>query len=368
MKKTLFVLFAVLLASFLATCDLLNPPDTDDDLPGSTEDGMVRLSINVAGTSRALTTDLARANADYYEVVFQFGSRFYQAEWDHDTGHTEITIPVANYAPGAGNDAVLFAGKDNGSGDYTLLGIGAITSTTDENNSVYSGANIQHGTKAVTFTLTALTNDVNINNGHHLSRPSTFQILGPTSPINYSTVNASPNSIGTASGGSVSGCPVFSVPRSLTLPNADNPSARPPYNNDDYLVGQYMVKCGDKLAAVKLYENDYTVKTPTDSYDIFDNGDGLTGVVGVPIKPALNQALTVEGFVFYIDFSGASNAAGHCLISIDAPVYAFSLTRKTGRVLIWHIRGGTHNDKADGSISEQSAEGSLGGAVLLAVE
>jgi hypothetical protein len=378
MKKTLFALFAVLLASFLATCDLLEPPpDVGGGLPDSTEDGMVRLAINVADgeAGRSLTLAQAKDKVNYYEVVFYDGTNYYETKWS--TGKGVITIPTGEYTNVAdgpkGEGAVLFAGHYDDV-DYTLLAVGIISGIDGERLGPSDPALITSETDSVTFTLTALKNNVSNVTGDE-QNPSTFQLLGPTSSINYSTAtgNPSPHPIGVASGGLVSGYPTFFVPaRSTAFPN---PPVDTTVDTSSYIVGQYKVKCGDNnanFAGVIL--GGYTVKSPTGPYDIFSIGDGLglTEVEGVPRKPAVNEKLTSGEFVFYIDVSKAPSDTpdtGYCLISIDASVYALTdeaivqYPDQKASTITWHIRGGTENAKADGGISE----GSPGGAIILGV-
>jgi len=387
MKKALFALLAVPLVLLpvilLAACDLFERP-----LSTGSGQAMARLSINPGSrsTSRALTTDLAIENADYYEVVFHApNGLFYQAEWDDD-GTGWIAIPVGDYTGVADGEtctdgiekagAVMFAGKRvkiNDEYDYTLLAIGVISSVEDVDTTINSSSpyEIKTSTKSVTFTLHALENDVNDTNGTSGTGASTFQILAPTS---FSTND------GTKAITKESGYPVFSVP--AIAYTEDNTSVRPAYDTSgsDFITGLYKVNCGDDnslFKGVKL-KGDWEVSSPKDAYTIFTANDGLTGVVGVPMKPDADAVLDDGEFVFYINL-GSSPGTGYCKIFIDVPVNALSATAKhadpnnSGSSTIeWHIRGGIDNTNLDEGILVETAlgsgkYGSTGGAVILKI-
>jgi len=362
MKKTLFALFAVPLvlmsALLLAACDLyVLSPNT------GAGQSMARLSINLGGggTSRALTTELAKDAVDYYEVVFKAPNGvFYQAEWGKDeTGF--ITIPVGNYdgVPNGPNDAgaVMFAGKKTGN-DHTLLAIGVISSVKEYDKPDSPGAIIKSTTESVTFTLTALKNDVNDTNG---STPgaSTFQILAPSGYSTYSGNNTIDKEIGFE-------YPVFSIP---SIVWTDDSISRPNYDvsGDGFITGSYKVICGNGntlFTAVKL-NGDWNVFLPGGSYTVLGISGLTTGVTGMPRKPAGGATLTDGEFVFHINL-GSTPITGYCKIYIDVPVNALSATSNAGPTIVWHIRGGTDNTAPDEGINV-SPKGSTGGAVILKI-
>jgi hypothetical protein len=328
MKKTLFALFAVLLASFLATCDLLEPPP-EKAPPDSTEDGMVRLTVNVAGVSRALTTSNAQAAGavNYYEVVFKSGTNFYQTEFASGTSGT-ITIPFGNYPTAA--DAVMFAGNKVGN-DYTLLAVGVITAVTPG-----PGTAINASTTGVTFTLSALKNNVNY------TATSTFQIMGPT---NYDTASMGTKQV---TDNSVT-YPVFPIPQA-GFSNADTTFT----NTAGNIVAKYSLTIPNNDAVILEASNWTATPTP---YTAGGNETGTTveiteDIITYPINTALpNQCV----FTFLVDVGSGSGAVdGLCAVSIDAPVYALSTTAITTwgspptLTLVWHIRGGIDDSIPDG--------------------
>jgi len=401
MKRTLFALFAVLLALSLTTCDLLELPlNTDDDSPDSTEDGrsMARLAINVVkgGTGRALTTDLAQADVDYYEVVFKtYGGEYYQVEFDknaNDVART-IEIPPGDYT-GAEN-AVMFAGIDV-SGAKVLLAIGIISrigDPTDDHQIDPSNqsdrASINLNTTSVTFTLTALKNKVggDITNNEYTAATSTFEILGPTSA----------NSFGSSTGGSqydtvragiektTSGPPYYPV---FPIP----PHGYPNTNNTDFtttdgnIIGAYSVTIPHDTAV--MLQADWTAATAAytagGSEVGVDIGTTNLHLLAKPTNSALDPTCV---FTFIVDVNSLLTD-GLCAVSINAPVSALTTygnVKKAGtspkyrgdasdKTLTWNIRGGTDNDEPDGASVETSpgsgefvASPSSGGAVILSV-
>jgi hypothetical protein len=332
MKKALFVLFAVLLASFLATCDLLELPP-EEVPPGSTEDGMVRLTIDVGGvgTSRALIDTYAQSDADYYEVVFKFGSKLYQKAFENgdSVGDRTIIIPIADYAASE-NDAIMFAGIKTGK---ILLGVGEILAV-DGNTSTKK---ITGTTSSVTFTLSALENNVN-----DIPANSTFQIMSPNS---YKTSEA-----GTIPTVNDPGPPSVNYPVFLIPPAGYN-------DPSEDIVAEYSVDIPTRGDAVIL-QDDWTATDITTTVTSLP-GTAVTGTVSCTrVTPATGSAgtalvndpntSTFATFTFAIDVS-ACTADGLCAIAIDVPVCALSSTASfaTGSRVVWHIMGGTDSTTPD---------------------
>jgi hypothetical protein len=378
MKKTLLVLFAVLLVLSLAACDfLILPPDAGDGgsrYPNA-NDGMVCLTIGAGGggTSRALDYTLAEIDADYFEVVFKYGSDYYQAEWGIGNTSANITIPTGNYDGLSGNDAVLFAGRriDDGEDvEYVLLGVGVLKGTDD---SGYTSKEIKPQTTDVIFSMTALKNKVNDD-----PTTSTFQIIGPTNLINSNNyVTATSTFTPRIDTVTVSGSPNFKYPK-FRIPGVDSGSIV--YTDPlDPIKAEYSVTIpnNDKV----ILQDDWSVSLVTTASLPGTAASGTilfyeTSPVSTPVGPALDN---IQKFTFEIDLAGVTN--GLCAFSIDVPVCAFTkaggIKKKESyaggpldKTQIWHIRGGIENDKLDGAMEETSpgvfvnSPGS-GGAVLL---
>jgi hypothetical protein len=351
MKKPLFALLALLLASFLVTCDLLEPfPDTDDTPPGSTGDGMARLAIKVGDTNRALTIERAKLDVDYYEVVFKKESSYYQTAWakSSGTGGT-ITIPTGNYANA--EDAVVFAGKrveiGNDEYDYILLAVGVISSTVTGGNT-FGNAVIKFNTTSVTFTLTPLKNDVSDVNVDY-----TFKITGPTyygdQHWNYATKGTYKQN----------GFPVFPIPGVAS-------GFASGYQNPGTTAGDIAAGYGVDVPhnAAVILQAAWSANPAT---LIEWPGSQATGTVSYnetakTLGIALDATCT---FDFKIDVSAVTDN-GLCAVLIDAPVRALSSTvdsyvnPEAKGPILWHIRGGTDKTAADNGTGN-------GAAVVLAV-
>jgi len=150
MKKTYFAAaavaaIAVLLAVLIAGCDGIGaPPEV-----GKVERHPDGLLISFRGSNgRALTKEIAAAGADYFEVLFDNGSRKVRTSWGN--GATGRIIPGnANYdnsatgniasVPGTDPDdirgkAYIFAGRNG-----TLLGVGVLIAVNNNDGTVGDG-------------------------------------------------------------------------------------------------------------------------------------------------------------------------------------------------------------------------------------
>jgi len=352
MKKTVFALFAVLLVLSLATCDLLEVPQAAKSV---NEDGQVMKTITIkvegVGVPRALNktnaTTAGPGAADYYEVVFKSGTKYYEVAWDDTDGSATITIPIANYA-NTGNDAILFAGLKS---NKTLLGVGTI-STTVGGAGAGSNSNVTAATTGVTFTVTALTNGIS-----NIAASSTFKITGPTNDVvhgrNYAT---------TATGNT----PAIAVGPIFPIPGVESGTA---YSNPTSAAG------GDITA-------EYSVTIPHNSGVILQGAwsatpvtlgswpeTAATGTVAyVPTAKTTGSALDATTvFAFEINVSSVT-VNGVCAFNILAPVRALSNTatyENTSDVanqtpFEWNIRGGTDPNTADDGTTGNGAAVILG--------
>jgi len=108
-----------------------------------TEDGqrLVTLKVNTGGTAggRSLTNALVKEKANYMEVIFKRGIKFYRA-----TGSVfeqlSITIPAGEYTT---SEAIMLIGRVS---DKTLLATGALS----------AGVNVQTNNQEITFLVAIL--------------------------------------------------------------------------------------------------------------------------------------------------------------------------------------------------------------------
>ena len=141
MKKTIITaLIALLVVLAFAACDgIINESRAEKASYTYTEDGqkMVNVKIRTGGTSRALTDELAKASANYMEVIFKGSGTKEDARYFRTEGlfksTLSINIPAIKYDE---NNAILLVGRRNSAGDdLTLLATGYTTdnaSTTTE--------------------------------------------------------------------------------------------------------------------------------------------------------------------------------------------------------------------------------------------
>jgi len=366
MKKILFALFAILLSSFLATCDLFQlPPKADDALPGLTENErpMASLTINFEGTSRALINTDAPANANFYEVVFKDPNPgnpddYYVKSFDLTAASTPalrtITIPAGDYT--GSTKAVLFAGHYDGA-DYILLGIGIIDVIDTYQLALrptHTGtAYLDSGSHSVTFKITALTSAVTAAQTN-----SSFKILGPTSDTgtskDFSTGDTGNNPTITVGGIEY---PIFPIPP-MNYANVGTNFL----NETENMIGQYTVDLTTHSAAVKLDASGWTVTagpflgtSPTYTTGggaapiMTVNGAGVTCTGDTPTT--LSILSDVCTFKFMVDDLTNVTGNGLCQVLIDAPVHALATASTAtyhGTATQWHIRPGIGANAYDG--------------------
>lgn len=361
----IFPALAVLISFALITCDGFGGPDGEQI--EYTEDGrpLIELTINPAG-GRALTANITKGSADYYEVAFFDGTNYYRTSWFYSQ-IGKIKIPPGDYA-GAGK-AVLFAGN---SADFTLLAVGIISKVDDV---TATGNNILATTKSVTFQLVPFTTNVHDkvlqDPGTATADPvkketsTTFIITAPTGTSGYATevkyaLNAAngDNPLPTAKfeGQNI---PVYLVPKSDTTIKAsfliglngeytDN-TAGSPTNFATYAPGIKVKEIWDgKVKSVGLL--------------IAGAGTGEDKPVAVDAEitlPLQNTNFPANGTVTMDITTGAID--GLARLSIEIPVCAINNT--ASNPITWYIRGGLSNHLPDAGATVYST----GGAVVLGV-
>ena len=332
MKKTFFAVCAVLLALLLFSCDAI--VDTDSSEPVEyTADGRPLVSLTI-GTSRAraLTTDLAKAGADFYEVTFFDGTDYYRASWDF-TKTGRIKIPAGTYA--TSGEAVLFVGSRD---DKTLLAVGIITTPGD--------GVITPAMNSITFTLAALTTDVKADPA------STFKITADKDVTTYPLTAAysSTNFPKARLDGKV--IPMFVVPKDDSSITATFSIGAGGGDFTDYSDGMYI------LPVTAPAKNVYS--------------KGISSMAGdAPVEVTASFATLAAGDNFpadgVIDLDITTpDEDGLSRIAIELPVCAIATDADPGLVanpITWYIRGGLQN----GLFDEGAAKKSIGGAILLGI-
>ena len=374
MKKTYFIAAAVTLAVLFAGCDgFLQPPEA----AGGNEEGLIISFRTSDGSitsdgSRALTTPIAAAGADFFEVVFNNGSRKVRTSWGN--GATGRIIPGdGDYdnsgVLGAGTPpkgrAYIFAGRNG-----TLLGVGVLVDVIEGSTS--TGLKIINMSVAtqVVFEITALNTDVG-----GLLNPTG---LLPADPINGSNPAASTFQIELEPSSPFSG----NMVGPLLLDNSQNPPLTAPVfvvnPSSSPLDASFDIT---DTNGKSLSESDYddirnAIITPSTSNTLnrvyssgflweagnspFANVTGtITSISAVDAPLTLPIALDVT----------PGTKAGLAKLSIEIPVFMYdSATAANGAAPItWYIRGGLNNFNADQGAAFNDGDGSLGGAILIGV-
>jgi len=161
MRKTIVMALITLLVMLVASCDsFITSPGAEK--AEYTADGrqLVSLKVKVGGTagSRALTNTLAKGAANYMEVIFKSGDRYYRTAGLMSQTLT-IKIPVDTYNE---NNAIILIGRQL---DQTLLATGTVHTDDQE---------VTENNTTIRFVIKAFTADL------YAKGPPTFAITAST--------------------------------------------------------------------------------------------------------------------------------------------------------------------------------------------
>jgi len=348
MKKMYFVAAAILLAVLIAGCDVIGAPEAPaSSVVGYTDDGqpLVSLNVGISGSDgRALTTTLAQAGVDFYEVIFVKAGTPYRISWRGDTAVGRIVVPTGDYDNTGTEFAYMFAGRRD---TKTLLGVGLLTGA-NGTKPTQPATEIVGDTTEVTFTVTALTTDI--------TATSTF-----SAKYNSNASNVTPATITVDK----TVYPIFLFPKSTTD-----------------IVGTFTIggidldTGGDHEDSIKIASVTPLTGPKVESKGfIWVEGDnkpvGLLSsafaasnwaAVGDSVKNVLTINITTD------------NVDGLGLMYFEIPVYMYSTANgSTPSAITWYIRGGINNQLPDAGGTAQSLGGAipygigdvLGGAGLL---
>ena len=339
MKKIGFFIVALLVLAMFGCVDF-TPPEAvkgqsnyDDGL-GPLQPGEFFVGLSKTG-GRALTAPLARAGADFFEVVFTDGSEFRRATLREGTVVRMRAPTLGVYDNAAALRAYVFAGREQ---TKTLLGIGMIGEVDDGLGSA-PGNEITADTISVTFFLEALLTDINTTNA---PATSTFTIAGTGTEVMAVPGTTNPE------------IPVFLFPI-----NDTDCTALYSYritNTHTFGVNLFNAVL---FAATAPYVNITTREYILDGHDqplakIEAELNGLPAVVG----PNIEVNLDIE----------TPNLNGLGLLYIEIPVHLLDATVSTSPSAVqWYIRGGLNNALVDTGITANENAGSQGGAVITGV-
>ena len=358
MKKTYFVAAAVALAVFFAGCDgFLTPPEADN------EEGL-KISFKTTDGSRALTTPIAAAGADYFEVIFTNGTRTVRTSWG---GGAQGRIIPGNgdydntVGPGKGR-AYIFAGRNS-----TLLGVGVLTAvipdpTLAPQSATATTIDMAYATEVV-FTITALNTDVGgllnpANPPANAGDPpnsdpalSTFTIeLEPGDPFSGNMVGAL---LLDASQDPPLTAPVFVVNPSPTGLDATFNITNTNGANLPAGILSAIISKGTPRAIYSGY--------------LWEAGGAPLALTTADITNNLTAGAPLVLPITLDVIPGEK--AGLARLSIEIPVVLFADAQADNgaKPVAWYIRGGLNNTLHDQGAAFSDGDGSLGGAIIIGV-
>jgi len=388
MKKVIFYGLIVFLALFLVTCGGITPSPVGGDTPNvqySQDGSSVTLRLDGGGTDiipdRALTSNLAKAGHDYFEVVFyKSATEVARAAWSlgeaagiknvprnfkygNFTGGGSATTPGDSTDPDTpdASKAIIFVGR---SADKTLLAVGRLTAVDGDNNNLF----ISSTSTTVTFTVAALKTGTSFD--PTAATPTFTDSSFVTAP--FGTPTGSPSLANTtlkvltsSKDGTTATFPLYNVPSATPAINAqytiDNVSSD---FSTNYVTG---IKIAATLPAIQP-------KIPR-----YPKGGGL--YFEAPSPHALGTTVTISnnayavspltafvpGITFTINTNGsvAADREGAISFNFDIPVLAITNAAPAGvsSPTTWHIRPGFGTNGYD----LDNGQGSAGGAILLGV-
>jgi len=123
MRKTIVAALVTLLVVLAVSCgDFLTVPEGEK--PEYTADGkkLVNLKVKIGGSanSRALSDTLAKAEANYIEVIFKSGNDYFQTDGLRDQV-LSLRLPADDYDE---TNSILLVGNKSSGDIYTLLAVG----------------------------------------------------------------------------------------------------------------------------------------------------------------------------------------------------------------------------------------------------
>ena len=341
MKKAFVFGIVALLALAVFSCD--NIPQGEgrtSNVVGYTDDGraIVELELGTGSLSgaRGLSSILAQAGADYYEVVFEDSAGIYRTNW-REGKIGKLRVPLANYdnsgvttgTPGTGY-AYIFAGRYS---DRTLLGVGKITAT-----SAGAGSNVTAAVTSVTFEITPFEATVSSNVATSSFVPATFS----TYPIKINEIEV----------------PVFLI--------SDAAATTATYKINSL---------GSLNEAIKANGTGTAGYNSTDISKpfIWDDGDvnvallssvAISTITADGVLPISTSGLTITVTPNILSTTPPKARPGLAKIYFDIPVYLHDKTEPPNftKPIIWNFRGGLNNKLVD-----MGNDLSLGGAILVGI-
>ena len=399
MKKLILIGIAVLMAAAIVSCSVFDEPPAQK--PDNSEGLLIKFR---SGDGRALTTPIAAAGADYYEVYFYNGTTKVRTSWGNGAtgrirpgdGDYSNVGTVGTGTPPIGR-AYMFAGRNG-----TLLGIGVVTSV-NHGTGMLPGSTINMATATeVEFTVTGLNTDVGgLLNPTAMTPPAPPNDI-PGYPLGNHAASTFKIPVGTFNANDAGlllldnsqnpplTAPVFLVnPNSAITPNAIRLASFDITNTDGYSLSYTAPALGAtqiqtdtealhanlRAAIIPTATSSSTWPTTPDPLDLnrvdckgylWEQGNSpFATISGVTTGITAGTALT-----FPINLTiNPGTKVGLAQLSIEIPVIMFDTADSDNGVkpLTWYIRGGLNNTAADQGAAFNDKDGSLGGAIIIGV-
>jgi len=430
MKKTYFVVIALLLAMVLVGCDSVVEQIVEEEAESAAfqaltfdSEGKAYISVQLGEpdvrSARALTTAIAAAGADYFEVVFDNGARKVRTSWgngatgriipgDGDYDNTDLGDHDGSNATPDKGKAYIFAGRNG-----TLLGIGVLVNVIE--GATQTNATLIDITKAteVVFEITALNTDVGgtkaAADAYDTTYTTEFGSNGGDADLADAAakIAAKAATINSTFKIPVGGLNPFSQANvgSLLLDASQTPNLTAPV----FLVDPGTTAIAATFDITDTNGNSFGMVDPVTGdpsdpaqilyehlADIKSAIIPVASSVALPVVDLINK-VTCTGYLWeagnspFAQTKGATvgitvggpftipiplsiipeSKPGLAQVSIEIPVYLYddgSTPAANGAApLTWYIRGGLNNTAADLGATFNGGDGSLGGAIIIGV-
>jgi hypothetical protein len=370
----------VLAALTVISCDIIFPPESAPGEPapaGYTSKGtpLVELVIGVddGRTDRALTTTLAQAAVDFYEVIFLLDGELSRTSWK-ESQTAKLAVPHGTYSKSGDSNtgkAYLFAGRVDAANTKTLLAVGKLAKVNDTDVDDETDVVINSSTTHVTFSLAAL--ETNVNAADPLM--GTFQWDGDVTAFTDTTAASLPVGVGIKT--DVKDINGRTIPAFIMKPDpADTDNGNKftatfsftfngGYREEIMDALRPSPKAGEMPDIILTRAGLSTAFDPIDiafdsdasiaerKFDLEEDSDNITKFTWDEV----NNSLSVKMFFT----TGDTPGKGYSLMYFQVPVCLLSAEYAAGEVEPeqWYLRGGIQNKLPDGGVN------SLGGAVLI---
>jgi hypothetical protein len=339
-------------------------------------------------TGRSLSPHLARAGADYFEVIFTDGTTVHRTTFRAGRYGRMEAPTLGDYDNSGALEAYIFAGRYD---DQTLLGIGVLTNVDNGNPGGWenpASTIIVQSTRRVRFTVQPLATDITTD--FVKADPGDPSALPPVAP----TPASSDSTFRPWLAGNVNSTSIADYMAKIMIDNYPAPIyLLPPDKN--ITNAQYDIFT-DYPEAVRVATYTGTLNTVTSRGYIWSDGDyapievpasvtNITSNTVVTPIPAAEAAVIGDGFRLMLNiktddawidppYNTEKAHSGLGRLSIEIPVVMLTGQDSDNQTIpslvpaiTWYIRGGMNNALIDQGTAFNDGRGSMGGAVMIGV-